>query len=109
MHTEGILEKHREVARHRNAAGKINPALICCIDESYSCAEACISCADACLSEESVAELRLCIRLNLDCAAICNATGEVAARQTGSNDQTLALMLDACATACLVTAEECEK
>lgn len=52
-----------------------------CIDACGQCAGTCTSCADACLSEEMVAELRKCIRLNLDCADICSATGRVLIRQ----------------------------
>jgi hypothetical protein len=38
-------------------------------------------CADACLGEEKVEMLRRCIRLNLDCADVCNATGRMLSRQ----------------------------
>jgi hypothetical protein len=39
------------------------------IDALSDCAQACTACADDCLSEEMVAELTKCIRLNLDCDA----------------------------------------
>lgn len=57
-------------------------ALVQCIEACYECAQACTSCADACLSEEAVDGLRKCIRLNLDCADICEVTGRVVTRQT---------------------------
>jgi hypothetical protein len=44
------------------------------IDALNDCAQACTACADDCLSEQNVAELVKCIRLNLDCADVCTAT-----------------------------------
>lgn len=41
-------------------------ALAECIDACLVCAQACTACADACLSEDRVAQLRTCIRTNLD-------------------------------------------
>ena len=54
-----------------------------CITACVECAQACTACADACLSEEMVSDLRKCIRTNLDCADICEATGRVLSRHTG--------------------------
>jgi hypothetical protein len=54
-----------------------------CIDECFTCAQTCTSCADACLSEKDmVTELRKCIRLDLDCADICESTSGVVTHQT---------------------------
>ena len=53
------------------------------VDAAAECAQACTSCADACLSEEMVADLRKCIRTNLDCADICETTARVLSRHTG--------------------------
>ncbi|MEX0759736.1 MAG: four-helix bundle copper-binding protein, partial [Tistlia sp.] len=75
----------------------------------YRCAQACTSCADACLAEESVADLRQCIRSDLDCATICTATGEAASRRTGSNEALLRELLEVCRSACRTCAEECER
>ena len=36
-----------------------------------------------------VEQLRQCIRLNLDCADVCAATGAVASRRTGSNESVI--------------------
>lgn len=41
-------------------------ALLECIEACVECAQCCSACADACLAEDSVAELRACIRTNLD-------------------------------------------
>lgn len=80
-----------------------------CIEECSSCATTCTSCADACLSEEMVAELRKCIRLNLDCADVCDATGRVLTRQTEYDAPTSKAQLEACREACRTCAEECER
>ncbi|MGP5341970.1 four-helix bundle copper-binding protein [Glutamicibacter arilaitensis] len=80
-----------------------------CIAACFECAQSCTVCADACLAEDMVAELRLCIRTNLDCADICNATVNVLTRQTGQNPSAVKAMLEACRTACQQCATECEK
>ena len=79
-----------------------------CIEECFSCAQTCTSCADACLSEDMVAELRKCIRLDLDCADICDATGRVLTRQTEYDAPTSKAQLESCREACRTCAEECE-
>ena len=95
------------IATHPDVRGNVNDALVACIDACYACAGACTSCADACLAEEMVAELRQCIRLNLDCADICAATASLATRRTGSNEEVIRKTLEACATACRTCGDEC--
>ena len=56
-----------------------------------------------------MAELTQCIRLNLDCADICAATGAMASRRTGSNIAVLKAVITACAEACRACAEECSR
>lgn len=103
MHVQQIISTHPDVR------GQINDALIRCIEECYDCAQSCTSCADACLVEDKVTELRQCIRLNLDCADVCLATGTLGTRRTGSNEELLRAMIESCALACRLCAEECEK
>jgi hypothetical protein len=103
MHAEQMISRHPDVR------GNINDALIRCIEECYSCAQTCTSCADACLAEKMVNELRQCIRLNLDCADICNVTGRIATRRTSSDEAMIRRMLDACAAACRLCGAECER
>jgi hypothetical protein len=95
------------IGAHPSVRGSANDALIRCIEECFSCAQSCISCADACLTEETVADLRQCIRLNLDCADVCLAAGKLGTRRTGSNERTIVAMLEVCAAACRLCAEEC--
>lgn len=81
--------------------------LAACIEECFTCSQTCTSCADACLSEEKVADLRKCIRLNLDCADICGVTGTVLTRQTEYDAPTSKAQLQACREICFTCAEEC--
>jgi hypothetical protein len=100
-HVAQMLETHPRATA--------NEALVRCIDECFACAQTCTSCADACLAEEQVQELLRCIRLNLDCADVCDATGRVLTRQTTFEPQLARNMLEACAEACRVCGEECER
>jgi hypothetical protein len=103
MHAREMIGTHPAVRGHTN------DALIRCIEECYSCAQACTSCADACLSEAMVQELTQCIRLNLDCADICNITGRIATRRTGFDDEIVRRMLNVCSAACRLCADECQR
>jgi hypothetical protein len=97
------------ISTHPNVRGSTNDALIRCIEECYDCAQSCTACADACLGEDMVKQLTQCIRLNLDCADVCAATGTVASRRTGANEDVIRQMLKACETACRLCGDECEK
>lgn len=80
-----------------------------CIAACFECAATCSACADACLGEPEVDTLVGCIRLNLDCADICGATGRVLVRLTRPNNAVLLAQLRACAEACRGCGEECER
>jgi len=103
MHVQEMINAHPDVQ------GDVTNRLLRCIEECYNCAQTCTACADACLAEPSVDMLRLCIRLNLDCADICAATGKVASRFTGRNAEVMRAMIQACEQACRVCGEECRK
>lgn len=103
MHAQAMIGSHPDVR------GSTNDALIRCIEQCYACAQTCTACADACLAEDMVQSLRQCIRLNLDCADICGVTGRIATRRTGSDEEMIRRMLDACAAACRLCGEECER
>jgi hypothetical protein len=97
------------ISTHPHVQGSTADALLKCIEECYSCAQTCTSCADACLGEEMVKELTQCIRLNLDCADICAATGAMGSRRTGSNVEVLRAAIQVCAEACRTCGDECAK
>lgn len=90
--------------------GGVDPqALVTCIEECFACSQACTACADACLSEDMVADLVKCVRTNLDCADICEATGRALSRHTGYNANLTRALLEACATACSSCCDECDR
>jgi hypothetical protein len=97
------------IGTHPDVGGKPGDSLIRCIEECFSCAQTCTSCADACLAEPMVDQLRQCIRLDLDCVDVCAATGNVASRRTGSNEEVVRVILQACAAACRACGEECRR
>ncbi len=103
------MQTQEMIASHPDVRGNVNKALLAAIDAAYACAQTCTSCADACLAEEMVAQLRQCIRLNLDCADVCAATATLSNRRTGSDEEVIRKMLDACATACRLCGDECQR
>jgi hypothetical protein len=78
------------------------------VQAAAECTFTCTTCADACLEEDDPAEMRKCIRLNLDCAEICSMTAKLIARPGEQDQNLLRAQLDACAAACRACAEECE-
>ena len=83
-------------------------ALLACIDACLECGQACTTCADACLSEEMVADLTTCIRLNQDCADLCDTTARLLSRHTGTDTTVLRAALEALRAACAACAAECD-
>ena len=84
-------------------------ALVECFEACFDCAQACTICADACIGEENIQMLVRCIRLDLDCADVCESTGKILSRQTAFDPQLSEATLRACAEACRVCGEECER
>ena len=94
--------------QHPQAPG--NPgAIVRCIEACFECEQCCVACADACLGEEQLDMLRRCIRLNLDCPDACAATGRMLSRQTEPDWELLHGQIEACASACRICAEECDR
>lgn len=83
--------------------------LVECIQAAMECHQSCTTCADACLAENMVAELRSCIRLNLDCADICVATTNVMSRRTETDWGVMRAQVNALLEACRINGAECEK
>ena len=80
-----------------------------CIEAVLSCAIACNACADACLAEDQVERLRRCIRLNLDCADVCEMAGRTMSRLFAADKELLRTQLEACVRVCSACGEECER
>ena len=88
--------------------GRVDPkALETCIAACFECVQVCSACADACLSEKMVGDLTKCIRTNLDCADVCDATGRVLSRHTGYDAHLTRRMLEACMQACQSCGDVC--
>jgi hypothetical protein len=95
------------IALHPDVAGDPNEALSLAARHALFCAALCTSCADACAAEPM--DMRQCIRSCLDCADICGAAAKLALRRTGENAEMVRMMLETCASACLLCAKECER
>ncbi|QIB64418.1 four-helix bundle copper-binding protein [Kineobactrum salinum] len=76
-----------------------------CIDACNACADACDHCSVACLGEPGVANLGRCIRLDMDCAALCR----LAAGFMSRDSEHASSICRACAELCDACAQECEK
>ncbi|MBV2364444.1 four-helix bundle copper-binding protein [Streptomonospora nanhaiensis] len=79
------------------------------VERLAACAQACTACADACLGEPRVAELAACIRLDLDCAQVCEATESVLTRRTEPNRALQRSLVETCVLYCEACARECER
>lgn len=99
---------HDMIASHPMTSD-VSSARARCIEACFECASICTSCADACLGEQEPSHLTACIRLNPDCADICDATGRVITRQTNPSPPVLQAQLQACVEVCRRCAEECER
>ncbi len=78
------------------------------IDAVFECTQTCTACAAACLAEEHVKDLVKCIRLNLDCADVCEMTGRVISRPVEYDAAISRAVLEACVQACKSCGDECE-
>lgn len=97
------------IERHPRPADLDRELLLRCIDECFDCSATCTACADACLGEPDVAEMVRCVRLNLDCADVCDSTGRVLTRQTELDLAVARAALEACLVACRDCAVECHR
>jgi len=79
-----------------------NSELISMLSE---CAAACNNCSTACLQEKDVQKMTQCIRLDIDCAQICEITAAFVAR---NSEHAMHLMKE-CAEICSKCAKECAK
>ena len=81
---------------------KINQKII---DALNNCAAECNHCISACLDEPDVKMLTTCIKLDIDCAAICSLTASLLARGSAHGEH----LMRECIEVCNACAEECEK
>lgn len=83
--------------------------LVRCVNACMQCSLACTACSDACLAEDDLVHLVKCIRTDLDCAAMCDATVKILTRQTAADAVVVRAGLNACLAAIEACAEECER
>jgi hypothetical protein len=69
------------------------------------CADACNACSTACLTEKDVAKMADCIKLDMDCAQICQVTAAFISRNSAHAGH----LMKECAEICTKCAEECSK
>jgi len=101
MHTSAMIDAHPgEIGLDRDL-------LAHAVDTLVACAQACTACADACLSEDMVADLRRCVRTDLDCADVCDTTARVLSRHTAYDASVTRAVLAACVQVCRACGDEC--
>ena len=66
-----------------------------CIEVCLRCATSCTACADECLDEPELADMRHCIRLNLDCADVVGTIARLLSRRGEPDLSTLRACLEA--------------
>jgi hypothetical protein len=92
------------------AHASIDPRILAaCTEACFECVQTCTACADACLAEDTVRELRRCIRLNLDCADVCLAAGRMLSRETEIDWAVLQTQLEAASSAAKACGDECHR
>src|SRR5450432_238816 len=92
---------------HPAAGSEFPVSRVAALEALARCEQVCLGCADACLGEYSWENLRSCIRLSLDCAAVCSVTVRLAVRQIDAMSDMVQAQLQACAVACRCCAEVC--
>ena len=75
------------------------------IQKLAECAAACENCMDSCLSEENIGMMVRCIRLDRDCAKICQLTASFIT----SHSEHAMHVIKECIEICEQCAAECEK
>lgn len=76
-----------------------------CIRACNECADACDHCATACLDEPDVKKMARCVRLDIDCAAICRLAAGAMAR----GSEMAGTICKLCEEICEACGEECAK
>ena len=97
----------KQIALHPASRDHVNQPLGDAVHHLMYCAKMCLSCADACMAEKM--DMTQCIRTCLDCSDVCEATGKLAVRRAGANEQVLREMLELCARVCDACAAECDR
>ena len=76
-----------------------------CIDSCLRCAAICNHCASSCTQEEDIEMMALCIRLDMECAAICYSAAQLMSLGSSRAQKIIKICLEVC-EAC---GTECKK
>jgi hypothetical protein len=95
------------LATHPSASSADVETLARAIDATLTCSQTCTACADACLAEPDVAEMRRCIRDDMDCADVCAMTSRALSRRTAGDPALTRAVLQVCIQACDTCAASC--
>jgi len=74
-----------------------------CIEACHKTIIACNQCASACLLEKNINDMRYCIQLDMECAAICMATVQLLSLDSKRTKEICHL----CTEFCMACAAEC--
>jgi hypothetical protein len=96
------------IALHPHPSTLNRNAALRCIEECLDCSASCTACADDSLSEDDSREMTRVIRLNLDCADVCDTTRRIVIRQTTPGFHVIRAALETCVASCVACAEECD-
>lgn len=99
----------RTFSTHPDPASDAGDEAFALVKAAAECTYCCTACADACLAEDDPSAMRACIRMNQDCADICQTTARLFARPGKQDPETLHAQLEACAIVCRACAAECDK
>lgn len=75
------------------------------IQKLQNCIAQCLHCADACLDEPDIKKMVPCIRLDKECAAVCEASVKMLVQKSTYDKKIVAL----CAQVCRDCEKECRK
>jgi hypothetical protein len=76
-----------------------------CIEACLQCAVACAQCATACTQEKDIKMMAACIRLDMECEAICRAAAEMMSHDSAKSKEICRI----CADICNECGKECAK
>ena len=89
-------------------SAKSQPDWSACLQACQDCAEACRRCLDACKAGANADMMAECMKLDFECAAVCDATVQLLSRAPAANPNDVAAQMAKCADACGACATECE-
>lgn len=104
------MPRTQEMLQTHPSGSAVNAeALAEVIDSCLECTQACTACADTCMAEGNLEMLARCIRLDLDCADVCDTTAKILSRQVAFEAEMARPVVEACVKAVKLCGDECEQ